>query len=31
MFTAGLNTTAGQRAFMTAIRANKETIKQEIN
>jgi len=30
LFTAGINTTAGSRAVMTLIRANKQTIKQDL-
>lgn len=31
LFTAGINTVAGERAVMTVIRANKQTLKQELN
>ena len=30
LFTAGINTDAGSRAVMTFIRANRETLKQEL-
>lgn len=30
LFTAGINTVAGERAVMTVIRANKQTLKQEL-
>lgn len=30
LFTAGINTVAGERAVLTLIRANKETLKQEL-
>ncbi|MDP8079515.1 tape measure protein [Phocoenobacter skyensis] len=31
LFTAGINTVAGERAVMTVIRANKQTLKQELD
>ena len=30
LFTAGINTVAGERAVLTVIRANKQTLKQEL-